>query len=904
MMNQEIEKKGLEKTKNDLDFLLNCYREMLLEVPEPEIATLIHASEDNLTLDSQHIPKDKLIQALSIYFQLTNLVEENAATQFRRGLEDQYGMDAIRGSWAETFRLWKQQGLEEDEMAALLPQLDIMPVLTAHPTEAKRVSVLELHRELYLLLVKNENSIWSKAEKNAIRTSIKAILERWWRTGELYLEKPDISAERDNVLYYFSQVFPIALQQSDIRLKNIWIAMGFDADKLSQPEQYPRLHFGSWVGGDRDGHPFVTAEVTKDTLELHRGVALNLIHQQLEALAAKMTISDNLISVPASLQTAIQAKTEALGDAGKKAIERNPMESWRQYINLLILQLENTQAHRTSELHYASPQELQADLMLLRESLIEIGANRVAEDVLFHTERQVQCFGFHLAKLDIRQNSAYHEKAISQVLSTAGLEQADYLHWEEEKRVQFLSDELKSKRPFLAQGTPCGPEADQVLAYYRVLRAHVDAFGTEGIGSLIVSMTRGLSDLLVVYVFLREVGLLEHALQIVPLFETIDDLKNGAQILDKFLAHPATQKRFEDTALENFQEVMLGYSDSNKDGGILASRWNIYKAEKKLSEIGRKHGVKLCFFHGIGGTISRGGGKYHRFLESMPYNTMSGHIKLTVQGETIAHQFANLMNATYNLEMLLSGTARQAMRAKFQEAEDSFPTEIIEQLAEYSLEHFQSLIQHSDFIHFYSEATPIDILEQSNIGSRPARRTGTRSLADLRAIPWVFSWNQSRFGLTGWFGLGTALKKLQTQSPEAYEQLQNTADHWPFLRYVLIHVETNLLIANPATMEAYAALVQDANLRDELLTKIQADYREGLEQISTLFGQSAEVRRVSQLENLRTREQKLQILHQIQMEYLKAWRGLENPDSEVSAQLLASILATINSISAGLRNTG
>lgn len=905
-MNKVVNQKGLEKTKNDIDFILACYKEMLSEVPESEIAQFINANHSEQRLDIDNIPDKKLIQALSIYFQLINLVEENASNQFRRYLEDNFGLSAIRGSWGEVFKLWQEQGLSEEEMANIFPQLNIMPVLTAHPTEAKRVSVLELHRELYLLLVKNENSIWSNSEQKALREKIKTKLERWWRTGELYLEKPDLTAERANVIYYFSQVFPLALQQSDIKLKNSWLAMGFSPDRLTQPEQYPYLQFGSWVGGDRDGHPFVTADVTKDTLLLHREVALNILQNQLKELAANLTISDNVNPVPPSLQQAIEEKAKSLREKGQQAIQRNPMESWRQYINLLIIRLENTQHnHQEQEQnYYASPQQFQEDLLLLRNSLIEIGAKRVAEDLLFQTERQVQCFGFHLAKLDIRQNSAYHERALTQILQASGLEKFNYQDWDEIERVRFLSEELKSNRPFLASGTSCGTEADKVLAYFRVLREHIDLYGYQGIGSLIVSMTRGLSDLLVVYIFLREVGLFKHPLPVVPLFETIDDLKNGEKILDDFLSHPATQNRFEQGSKFTVQEVMLGYSDSNKDGGILASRWNIYKAEKRLSEVGRKHNIKLCFFHGMGGTISRGGGKYHRFLESMPFNTMSGHIKLTVQGETIAHQFANLMNATYNLEMLLAGTARQLMRVRFKEQEISFPMEIIEKLAEYSFEHFQSLIQHPEFIHFYSEATPIDVLEKSNIGSRPARRTGKRSLADLRAIPWVFSWNQSRFGLTGWFGFGSALHKLQQNDPQDYERLFELAQNWPFFKYVLIHIETNLLIANPSLMKDYAKLVKDQNLSQALMGKIIPDYEEGLKQISRLLGQSVEERRMSQIANLQIREQELQILHQLQIKYLKEWRQMESHTSEEADQLLTKILASINSISSGLKNTG
>lgn len=905
-MKKEIEGIGLQKINDDVGFVISIYKEMLMELHEKEIAELIQNSDATIgTTDARNMIDEKLVQALSIYFQLTNLVEVNVATQFRRMLENKLDQSVIRGSWAETLKIWKEKGLSESQMAELLPTLDVMPVLTAHPTEAKRVSVLELHREIYLLLVKNENTTWSKTEREVIRENLKALLERWWRTGEVYLEKPQLIDERNNLVYYFTKVFPLALHQSDQKLKNSWVSMGLDPKKLTEPEQYPLLQFSSWVGGDRDGHPFVNSEFTKSTLASHREKALSLLHEKLVHLASQMTLSSITNKVPDYLNEAISEKSKILGRDGKKAVERNPMESWRQYINLLVLRLENTISGRINKpgTYYSSPEELQDDLKLLRTSLYEIGAQKLLEEMLFPIERHLQCFGFHLAKLDIRQNSSYHEKALSQLLEKAGYE-FDYESLDEEKRIEFLVEELENNphRPFVVQGTSCGEEADKVLAYYQVVREHVDSFGTEGIGSFIVSMTRGLSDLLVVYIFMREVRILDEPFKVVPLFETIEDLKNGNKILDAFLGHPLTQKRVK--ALVPVQEVMLGYSDSNKDGGILASRWNVYKAEQNLTKVGNKYGVKLCFFHGIGGTISRGGGKYHRFLESMPFNTVSGKIKLTVQGETISHQFANLLNATYNLEMLLSGTARQAMEVLADEKEIKFPFEIIEKIAGWSSEYFQGMINHPDFMNFYSEATPIDVLEQSKIGSRPSRRTGKRSLSDLRAIPWVFSWNQSRFNLTGWFGVGFALKKLQNQSSEEYSQLQELTNDWPFLRYILIHIETNLMNADPAIMKAYSELVTDERIRNEFMGMILNDYEEGLTQIGSLFREPIEKRRVSQIENLQRREKELQLLHQLQIKYLKEWRAIRTESPEEAEELLVKLLSIINSISSGLKNTG
>ena len=901
----QIEKEGLQKIHNDLQSALYSFRDVLINLDEKAVAALIPSGSD--TEDWKGITaaqEEKLIQALSISFQLMNLVEENATVQFRRKLENNQGMHAIRGSWSETFKKLKERGFSQEEIAGVLSKVKVMPVLTAHPTEAKRVSVLELHRDIYLLLLKKENSMWSDSERIAIDDDIKARLERWWRTREIHLQKPDLESERNNVMHYFTKVFPEALKTSDKKLKYSWISAGFDAGLLSEPKQFPVMEFGSWVGGDRDGHPFVSAEVTRTTLQLHRQAALKIISSGLQELAARISFSDGQNPVPSFFHNAIGQMRSVLDEAGEAAVARNPREPWRQYVNLMLVKLENTLAenHKGLGTWYTNAAELDKDLKLFRESLFEIGAGRIVDEVLFPIERQVQCFGFHLARLDVRQNSSFHEKAVEQMLQVASFNDWQFSTWDEQKRVDFLTEELKSRRPFLVADTQAGPEADQVIAYYKVLKEHTDRYGHEGIGSLIVSMTRGLSDLLVVYLFLREVGMLGVPLQVVPLFETIEDLKQSDKILDAFLSHTMTKERAAN--MPAMQEVMLGYSDSNKDGGIIASRWNIYRVEQRLTGVGEKHGVGLRFFHGIGGTISRGGGKYHRFMDSMPRGSVSGQIKLTVQGETIAQQFANMCNAAYNLEMLVSGVALQTAWNKSDEESEGFPYEAFDRLNELSLERYQKLIRHPRFIEFYGQATPIDVLEHSRIGSRPARRTGQRTLDDLRAIPWVFSWNQARFNLTAWFGVGYAIRTLKEENPELFDQLKSYAHRWPFLRYTLIHIETNLLNADPDFMAVYASLVENKEVKDEFMEMLMPEHSEGIRQIIELLGDESENRRHSLLDNIDRRRKTLQKLHRMHIDRIREWRAVDQCDRTKSEAILNKLLMITTALSGGLKSTG
>lgn len=891
-----------DKINRDTDFLTRCFQKVLKDLGEQHLADLLTKKTDPAEVAKESTElEEKHIQVLSIYLQLINLVEENTAVQTRRKQIDSLGMQSIRGSWAETFHRWKSQGLTENDMMTVIRSIKVIPVLTAHPTEAKRASILDLHREIYLNLVKLENSTFSNAERTIIEQEIMTLLERWWRTGEVYLEKPTVEMERNNVMHYFSKVFPKALQQSDAFLKQNWLEMGFDKSKMCLPEHFPALQFGSWVGGDRDGHPYVTASLTYNTLKEHRKTALILLHKQLLELAADMSFSEIRNTVPRFFLRAIVKKKKKFGQEGEKAVNRNPYEPWRQFINLLVLQLENTIKNEVSEdqPYYPGPEDLAKDLRILRKSLLEIGANRIVESMLFSIERQVQCFGFHLAQLDIRQNSTFHDKAMEQVLQETYPDMPPYSGWPEEKRIRFISEELNSERPFATADKSFGPEADKVLECFRAVKTYTAKYGSHGIGSFIVSMTRSLSDLLLVYLFFREVGLDRTVFQVVPLFETIEDLQQADKILENFLSHPINRKN-----KAYIQEVMLGYSDSNKDGGIIASRWHIYQAEQQLLQVGTKHGIRLRYFHGIGGTISRGGGKYHRFLDSMPPESLSGEIKLTVQGETIAQQFANLLTATYNVEMLLSGTALQTGYHLFPQDNPKYPIGALKKLSSYAKDRYISLIHHPSFIEFYGEATPIDVLELSKIGSRPARRTGTRSLEDLRAIPWVFSWSQSRFHLTGWFGIGHGLKKLKEENIDSYHQLRKFVDEWPLLKYILIQVETNLMNADPDIMETYAGLVCAEKTRTEIMDIISNEYKESLDQIAAMFELERDKRREGLFDRLQRRKNSLDTLHELQVKNLKQWRNRKGQDDAENEAQVTRLLEITTALASGLKNTG
>jgi phosphoenolpyruvate carboxylase len=896
------------KVDQDTQFLIQCFREVLEENGETALADALPWQDTGVThVNVNSFDAVKLTQAYSIAFQLLNIVEENAVVQYRRQLEKQDAVNHFSGLWGQNLQALQQAGLSDEQVAQELTHLHVEPVLTAHPTEAKRYTVLEQHRNLYLLMLQLENQMWTPQEQRAIRDSIKLALDRLWRTGEVYLNKPDVASEVRNLVYYLRRVFPHLLDALDQRLAQAWIEAGFNPALLRDSKQLPRLTFGTWVGGDRDGHPLVTAETTRQTLLELRSNALTLLREQLTELAQKLSLSRFTHTIPSTFDEHITQMATALKETGEQAVSRNPDEPWRQFVNLMLTRLPD---NNSSSLMYAAADELEADLQRLYASLIDIGAQRLADSDVMPLIRIVQTFGFHLAVLDVRQNSRFHDLAVSQLLEAGSLRDTRFSDWDETRRRAFLDAELQSPRPFTLLGMKLSAEATAVLDCYRVLADHIRRFGNAGLGALIVSMTRNVSDLLAVYLLAREAGLMLTTeagmvcqLPIVPLFETIDDLERSPDILRDFLAHPLTQRslayqkqqRGADTPV---QQVMIGYSDSNKDGGILASMWNLYQSQRLLAEVGAAQGTRIRFFHGRGGSISRGGGPTHRFIRALPYDALRGDLRLTEQGEVIARKYANRQTALHNLELLLSDTLRVSTLDRYRNFSPHPLEPVISQLAEISRSKYQSLLHEADFITFYRQATPIDVIESSRIGSRPSRRTGQHTLADLRAIPWVFSWSQSRFLLSGWYGFGTALSQLMTNQPDIFAELRGHAFNWSILHNIISNTANNVMLANRDLMQQYASLVENDELRNRLMRQILDELERTTHVLTEIYGGALFEKRTNVAQVILLRQEPLKHLHQQQIELLRTWRAAQSQD------LLVQLLLTVNAIANGLGTTG
>ncbi len=481
----------------------------------------------------------------------------------------------------------------------------------------------------------------------------------------------------------------------------------------------------------------------------------------------------------------------------------------------------------------------------------------------------------------------------------------------------FLDRELQSPRPFTHPDMTVGAEAEAVLACYKVLLNHSKQYGTDGLGSLIVSMTRNVSDLLVVYLFAREVGLMTPTdegdaciLPVVPLFETINDLKKSPAILQEFLCHPVTQRSLEfqkkkGSKAIKVQQVMIGYSDSNKDGGIFSSIWTLYRAQEALLKAGKEHETDILFFHGRGGSISRGAGPTHRFIKAQPFGSFRAGMCFTEQGETIAQKYANRISAVYNLELFMAGAAGALIRQHNGENRPHPLEPVMDMLSEKSNRAYRELIEAEGFLTFFREATPIDIIESTRIGSRPARRSGKTSLDDLRAIPWVFSWNQARFSISGWYGVGSALEYLQKNAPKTFEEIRARSHEWPPIRYIISNADTSLASANLDIMRQYASLVSDIAIRERILGMIEAEYHRTKTLIDLLFAKPLETQRLNVNKFITSRREGLDKLHQQQITLLRQWRELQHSGKQEEAEnLLMELFLTVNAISGGLRTTG
>ena len=848
-------------------------------------------------------------QALSLAFELLNMIEENVAFGLRSRRRSEHGPGAVSGLWPHMLAKLSEAGCTEEEALEHFRKVRVEPVLTAHPTEAKRPEVREKHLAIYRKIVAWDAARSDPHRSSRLRSSLAAELEALWYTGEIFIQRPSVENELRNAVYYLREVFPDVVVRLDRSLEAAWQDHGWSLDRLREENAYPRVRFSTWIGGDRDGHPLVTAEVTARCLAELRGHAARLHRRWLRQAAESLPLAPPFVDCPKEFKATLASLAESLGDPGRKLLKENRTAPWRAWLYLLREKM----GRLPEDGGYRRPLEYRAELDLLKQSLQDAGAQRCVTEFVRPLQRLEEVFSFHLAAMDVRQNSATHDRAFAEILSAAGVAGGEnFSSWSEEKRLTFLTAELRNPRPLLARRPTLPENADNVLSPLRILADQSEQFGSGGLGQLIVSMTRQASDLLLVHLLAREAGLAEFSpagqwrstLPVTPLFETGDDLTHADAILQDYFSAL-------DGPPASIQPAMVGYSDSNKDAGVFASQWGIHRALERIATVCEEAGSTVQCFHGRGGTIGRGAGPTHWFLRSLPPASLAGPVRFTEQGEVLPRKYAHEGNAHYHLELLVAGVSAAVTTASRSSAVPDQHRTALDHIADQSTAAYRGLLETPGFVDFYREITPIDALEAGTFGSRPPRRTGSaeNTLDDLRAIPWVFSWTQSRFYLPGWFGVGSGLAALKSSDPSAYQHLREARKEIPLLHYLLNNVESGLVSADPDIMTSYGALCQDEALRDQILEQIRLEFALTRARLADFFGSDFSKRRPRLNRTIALRDHPLRLLHSQQRALLVEWRAAGRPVTESTKAskfnpLFLALQLNINAIASGLRETG
>jgi phosphoenolpyruvate carboxylase len=846
----------------------------------------------------------RIVRAFSYFSHLANIAEDHNNIRQRRA-QDMADTAARPGTLARTLTRARDTGIDADALRAFFAKALVSPVLTAHPTEVRRKSTIDREMEIASVLDIRERTQMTADEIAASDEQLRRAVVTLWQTNLLRRTKLTVLDEVANGLSFYDYTFLREVPRLHCSLEDrLAEEGGIAADAQDAPELATFLKMGSWIGGDRDGNPFVTAEVMRGTLKMQSTRILRFYLAELHELGAELSLAAHLADVSPDLRALAQQSPDP---SPHRSGEPYRLAVSGIYARLAAtahkLEIETSRPPVGDAVAYAGPDELARDLDVLHASLVANNSLVIARGRLRHLRRAVDCFGFHLAALDMRQNSAVHERTIAELFEAAA-PGTNYKDLTEDKRITLLSRELNTARPLASPFVVYGEETIKELA---VLRAAAEAHATFGgavIPQCIISMTEGVSDLLEVAVLLKEAGLVApdgtSRLNIVPLFETIDDLRQCARIMDSLFALPEYRRLVGSRG--GIQEVMLGYSDSNKDGGFVTSGWELYKAEISLVEVFERHGVRLRLFHGRGGSVGRGGGPSYDAILAQPGGAVNGQIRITEQGEIISSKYSNADVGRHNLEILAAATLEASLLQPKHSAPRDEYIAAMEKLSNFAYAAYRNLVYETEgFEDYFWASTVINEISTLNIGSRPASRTRTRRIEDLRAIPWVFSWAQCRLMLPGWYGFGSAVEAWVKQHPDkGIAFLQELYREWPFFQTLLSNMDMVLSKSSIAIASRYADLVPDEKLRGTIFGRIRAEWHESIDTLLTIMGHDRLLQGNPLLErSIRNRFPYLDPLNHVQVELLQAHRAQSTDE-----QVLRGIQLTINGISAGLRNSG
>ncbi len=854
----------------------------VIRLRAPEILPLLSEKHANLP-DS--VETTRYLQALNIWFQLLKIVEENASMRSRRMTETREGPDAVDGSFAKAI-----SDCDDVPVADFLRTANILsvgPTLTAHPTEAKRVTVLEIHRRIYRALVSLETQRWTPHERDEVLCDIQSEIDLLWLTGELRLERPSPTDEIEWGLQFFRDSLFDAVPQLFGRFHRAVSAHYGIEDGTT-----PCILFHSWIGGDRDGNPNVTVETTRTALIRARGAILEKYLSVLTTAAQRISISSSIASIPHAALEGLQRviRSSPLGEAQKL---RNPNELFRQALSVIAARIAATRDE--TDLAYLHVSEFVADLRRVEAALAAIKADRLAARYVRPIRWQAEVFGFRTVSLDVRQNSSVTTQVLTDIWATSG---SPPLYGTPEWS-QRLNKELGQPDLPAIDTAGLSPQAQEFIALLSLMQEVRFGDDPNAIGPFILSMTRSCDDLLGVYLLARYAGFGAEKLdlRVVPLFETIGDLRAAPQILEALLRVPLARRSLR--ASGGLMEIMLGYSDSNKDGGFLCSTWELEKAQRSITRTLSAHDMTPVFFHGRGGSVSRGGASTERVIEAQPRGTINGRLRTTEQGEVVSSKFANRGTALNQLELLASSVLKRSLSPKSEPTAPEF-NDTLEALSGMSQTVYSTLLNQPGFVDYFVQASPVEELAMLKMGSRPARRFGAQSLADLRAIPWVFAWSQNRHMITGWYGFGSAVASFRRfRSSDGDILLKTMFERSSLFRLVVDEVEKSLFQADMDVAARYASLVADDKTRAAIFGMIRREYDQSCAAVRFFNGGTGIGERFPNMSERFARVSwELARIHDLQIGLLRGIRL--SPKSSDSISLMQSM----NSIAAALGWTG
>jgi phosphoenolpyruvate carboxylase len=847
-------------------------------------------------------PAIQIIRAFTYFSHLANIAEDQHHIRRTRA-HAIAGSEPRDGSFAAALKKIQAAGIARAELQAALSGGHIRPVLTAHPTEVRRKSTLDREREIAEILAYRDRTIMTPEEVADCEEELRRAILTLWQTRIVRETKLNVVDEVSNGLSYYDYTFLTELPRLYCEIEDA-LAAADPAWRNAELACFFRM--GSWIGGDRDGNPFVTADALRSALRRQSERALTLYLDEVHALGAELSVHTRLVSV-----------SDEVAELANRSPDHSPHreeEPYRRALSGIYARLAATcralglpePARRAAAdaPAYDSPEAFAADLAILQRSLDANGSAALARGRLRRVKRAVGVFGFHLAGLDMRQNSDVHERVVAELFEQV-LPGTGYRELDEEARIALLVAEIDSPRLLTSPFLDYSAETASELAILREAAEAHRRYGPAAVPNYVISKADSVSDVLEVALLLNEVGLLRPkegtlALNIVPLFETIADLQAAGGIMDALLALPGYQPLLDSRGRE--QEVMLGYSDSNKDGGYITSGWELYKAEIALVEVFRRHGVRLRLFHGRGGSVGRGGGPSYQAILAQPAGAVQGGIRITEQGEVIAAKYMNPELGRRNLETIAAATLEATLLHGGDPAPRADWLAAMDALSAHAFRAYRGLVYETDgFESYFWEATVIAEIAGLNIGSRPASRTKSRKIEDLRAIPWVFSWAQCRLMLPGWYGFGSAIEAFRAERGEAgMALLREMATEWPFFRALLSNMDMVMSKTDLAIASRYAELVADKGLRDAIFPRLRKELAASIAALLDVSGQTALLDTNPLLaRSIRHRFPYLDPLNHLQVELLKRLRSGDRDE-----RVVRGIHLTINGIAAGLRNSG